>query len=106
MVWEIIPPLSINKGTAIQAIIQYHQLNGVLFIGDDTTDLSAMDALRNLVVHRTATNPLRALSVGIIHPQGTPADMLAHCDMTANGPEDVAELLMWIADQLNKEKIS
>ncbi len=106
MAWEIIPPLSINKGTAIRAIILYHKLNGVIFFGDDATDLSAMDALHNFVAHRSTTHLFRALSVGILHPRGTPADLITHCDVTANGPADVAELLMWIAEQLDKEKNS
>jgi trehalose 6-phosphate phosphatase len=104
--WEMIPPISINKGTAIRAIILYHKLKGVIFLGDDTTDLSAMDAIRSLVKHRSNNSPLQALSVGVIHPRGTPADLIEHCDVTANEPADVATLLMWIAEQLNKEKIS
>jgi trehalose 6-phosphate phosphatase len=96
-IWEIKPPLSLSKGTAVQALIEDHQLNGAIFLGDDVTDLSAMAYLRSL----RDNQHVKALSVGVIHAEGVPSGLRETCDITANGPHDVADLLLWIADKLN-----
>lgn len=95
-VWEIKPPLSLSKGTAVQALIEDHQLDGTLFLGDDVTDLAAMAYLRQL----RDEGRIQSLSVGVIHDQSDPAGLRASCDITAYGPADVAQLLLWIADQI------
>lgn len=95
-VWEVKPPLSLSKGTAVQALVEDHQLDGVLFLGDDTTDLAAMVYLRQLREEET----IQALSVGVFHDDSDPAGLRASCDLVAYGTADVAQLLMWVADQL------
>ena len=96
-IWEIKPPVALDKGTATRAIVQARQLDGVLFCGDDTTDLTAMAALRAL---RAAGALPLALVVGVVHRQGTPPGLLDQSDLTANGPDDVAGLLAWLAARL------
>ncbi len=93
-IWEIKPPLDIHKGSAVRAIVDEYQLDGVLFMGDDVTDFAGMDALRDLAASRS----LIALSVGVVHPT-TPAALLDHCDVTANGIDDTTELLRWLRNQ-------
>jgi trehalose 6-phosphate phosphatase len=95
-IWEIKPPLNLSKGTAVQALVEDHQLDGVVFLGDDVTDLSAMAYLRSLRVEERVTT----LSVGVIHHDSEPAGIRELCDITAFGPFDVAKLLLWIAGQL------
>lgn len=92
-IWEIIPPIHVNKGTAARAIVEDYQLDGVLFLGDDVTDYTAMDALRQLA--RDSQRGLQTLSVGVVHPTSLP-DLIEHCDVTANGVEEVAHLLRWL----------
>lgn len=99
-VWEIKPPLALNKGTALAAVIDQFGLDSVIFLGDDTTDLLAMAELRRLcAMEEGATVPLQGLSVGVIHGMGTPKELRDFCDITANGPDDVAQLLTWLAEQ-------
>ncbi|MBI5669456.1 MAG: trehalose-phosphatase [Chloroflexi bacterium] len=96
LVWEIKPPVTLHKGTAAQAIIQAYRLESVLYLGDDVTDFNAMRLLRQL-----ASDPrrhLRALSVGVVHPTSFP-ELYEVCDLTADGPDDVAHLLNWIRQQ-------
>jgi trehalose 6-phosphate phosphatase len=95
-IWEIKPPISLNKATAVEALINDNQLDGVVFLGDDVTDLSAMGYLRTL----RSEEKIQAVSVGVIYQDGEPAGMRQVCDMTATGPQDVAQLLTWIAQQL------
>lgn len=100
-VWEIKPPLALNKGTALAAIVAQQELDGVLFLGDDSTDLLAMAELRRLrTPHDDDPAPLRGLSVGVVHGLGSPKELGDFCDVVANGPDDVARLLDWLADQL------
>lgn len=99
-VWEIKPPLALNKGTALATVIDQFGLDSVIFLGDDTTDLLAMAELRRLrTVEAGDSAPLRGLSVGVIHGMGTPKELRDFCDITANGPDDVARLLTWLAEQ-------
>lgn len=99
-VWEIKPPLALNKGTALAAIVADAGLDGVLFLGDDTTDLLAMAELRRLRAPDDAGRaPIQGMSVGVVHGLGSPKELRDFCDVVANGPDDVARLLGWIADQ-------
>lgn len=99
-VWEIKPPLALNKGTALATAIGQFGLASVIFLGDDTTDLLAMAELRRLRnLSDGGATPLRGLSVGVIHGMGSPKELRDFCDITANGPDDVARLLTWLAEQ-------
>lgn len=99
-VWEIKPPLALHKGTALAAIVAEAGLDAVLFLGDDTTDLLAMAELRRLrTPDADGRVAVAGLSVGVIHGLGSPKELRDFCDMVANGPDDVARLLDWLADQ-------
>jgi trehalose 6-phosphate phosphatase len=93
-IWEIKPPITLNKGTAAQAIVDEYQLHSALFLGDDITDVHAMLHLRTMA--GDPANNLLALSVGVIHPT-TPAAVYESCDLTANGVNDTEVLLAWIS---------
>ncbi len=98
-IWEIKPPLALNKGTALAAIVAQRGLDGVLFLGDDTTDLLAMAELRRLRAAGTrAATAFRGLSVGVLHGDDTPTELDDLCDLVATDTGDVARLLDWLAD--------
>lgn len=94
-IWDIKPPLRVDKGTAVRAIADDYQLESVIFFGDDVTDYAAMRALRALAAD--PTRDLQTLSVGVVHPT-TPPDLFAVCDLTANGVADVTHCLRWILE--------
>ena len=99
MIWEIKPPVELTKGTAAEAIVTDFHLDNVLFLGDDWTDVSAMQRLRDLAdasLADASRGRLRALSIGVVHPTSPPA-IYEHCDLTANGVGDVENLLAWIS---------
>src|SRR3954463_6730305 len=48
MVFEVRPALEVNKGTAIHELAQDLGLCGIVFFGDDVTDVDAFRALREL----------------------------------------------------------
>lgn len=98
MVWDIKPPLALDKGTAVRAVVTEQHLDGVLFLGDDRTDLAAMAELRRL----RESGALRgALSVGVVYPVGNPPELREECDLTADGVDDVARLLGWLVEAID-----
>ena len=100
-IWEIKPPLALNKGTALAAIVAERGLDGVLFLGDDTTDLLAMAELRRLRAPRDdGAAPLRGLAVGVLHGDDTPPELDQLCDLVATDTADVARLFDRLADTL------
>lgn len=96
-VWEIKPPITLNKGTAVAEIIAKYALDGAMMLGDDFTDMTAMTRLRQL--SQESNGRLSALSVGVVHPTTAP-ELYDHCDLTAHGIEDVARLLTWIGETI------
>ena len=48
MVLEVLPPLDVNKGTAVRALLARAGLGRAMFAGDDTTDLDAFSAVDEL----------------------------------------------------------
>lgn len=48
MVVNLLPPVDVNKGTAIRTIAKQRGLRGLVYIGDDVTDLDAFQALAEL----------------------------------------------------------
>ncbi len=92
-VLEIRPPLPIDKGTAVAALLRDSELSAAIFIGDDTTDLDAFRALRQL----RETGVLdHVVSVGVLSQEG-PAELEREADMTVEGTIGVARLLQRLA---------
>lgn len=94
-IFEIKPPIQINKGTAAEAIVGDHGLKSVLFLGDDITDTHAMRRLRAMA--DDGERGLRALSIGVIHTTAPPS-LLESCDLTADGIRDVEALFEWLTN--------
>jgi trehalose 6-phosphate phosphatase len=88
MVWEIRPPLAINKGTATRRLIQQHRLHSAIFIGDDRTDADAFRVLRELRDHGDCAT----LSVGVAAPE-TPPIVRELADVMVDGVAGVEAFL-------------
>jgi trehalose 6-phosphate phosphatase len=91
MVWEIRPPLTIDKGTAARWLIEQYGLRGVIFIGDDRTDADAFRVLREMRADAGCTT----LSVGVATTE-TPAIVRALADILVEGVSGVERLLAQI----------
>lgn len=85
---NVLPRVPINKGTSVEDLVGAYRLQGIVYIGDDVTDLTVFEALARL---RTAGG-CRTLSIGVESGEG-PAGLRARCDATLPSPEVVAELL-------------
>ncbi len=94
---EILAPLTVNKGTALRKYVQRFELQGVIFAGDDRTDLDAI-----LEVKQLRQEGLAALSIVVQHADTLPA-LLEHGDMIVNDVEGMAEQLHTIVVLLEQQ---
>ncbi len=87
-------PLDINKGQALLWFMLRFGLRGMLFAGDDYTDLDAVLEIERLRQHGMAT-----LAIAVQH-NDTPRELLAHADITVYGVAGMVELLHKIVASL------
>ncbi len=88
MVVEIRPPVDINKGTALTELVQEFGLRSVIFMGDDVTDVDAMQAVAEL---RRASQ-IDGMTIGVVGPE-TPAVVTEESDQVVSGIEGIADFL-------------
>jgi trehalose-phosphatase len=82
-VLEIRPPVDADKGTAVRALLERHDLKRALYAGDDTTDVDAFRALEGLDL---------AVRVAVASPEG-PRELREAADLVVDGPEELLSLL-------------
>jgi trehalose 6-phosphate phosphatase len=93
MVLEIRPPVEIDKGVAIAALLAEADVEVALYAGDDRTDLDAFRALDRL---RDAGELGCIVRVGVRSQEG-PAELLQESDVVAPDAESVPDLLEALA---------
>jgi trehalose 6-phosphate phosphatase len=98
MIFEVRPALAVNKGTAIRELAQDLGLRGIVFFGDDVTDVDAFRALRELREAGAAAT----LRVGVLGPDTSPA-VLAEIDISVSGVPACAATLIALAARLVEE---
>jgi trehalose 6-phosphate phosphatase len=95
MIVELRPALAVNKGTAIRDLVTDLGLRGVVFFGDDVTDVDGFLALRALREEGAAAT----LGIGVLGRE-TPPAVLAAVDATVQGVAACAATLLAIAARL------
>jgi trehalose 6-phosphate phosphatase len=93
---EVRVPLHINKGHALRRFVQRYKLQGVLFAGDDRTDIDAL-----LEIERLRLEGVKAAGVAVQHTD-TLAELLAHADIIVQEVEGMVELLRKIVEELEQ----
>lgn len=93
MIYELRPPLQLNKGTALADLLRTDDLQGAIFLGDDTTDVDGFLAMN--YAHATG---LHTLAIGVLSAE-TPVIVRETCDVTVQGVAGAAALLTWFAEQ-------
>lgn len=92
-VLELRPAAAVDKGTAIEGLLDAGDASLALYAGDDRTDLDAFAALDRLV----ASGRLRlALRVGVASAEG-PAEIPERADLTVTSPAGLVPLLIALA---------
>jgi trehalose 6-phosphate phosphatase len=88
-VLEIRPPVRIDKGAGIVALLRDTDLTAALYAGDDVTDIDAFRGLTELVeLGRLGT----AVRVGVRSDEG-PRELEQEADVMVDGTDGVRELL-------------
>lgn len=88
MVLEIRGKNGVNKGTAIEKVVKEHDLGLLFYLGDDTTDVDALKALRKL----SGAGAVNGIGVAVVQ-DGTPMQVLESADYSLNGVAEVVEFL-------------
>jgi trehalose 6-phosphate phosphatase len=93
-VLEIRPPVRIDKGAGVVALLRDRDLRAALYAGDDTTDLDAFRGLTELVDEgRLGT----AIRVGVRSDEG-PSALAQEADMMVDGTDGVRDMLQALLD--------
>ena len=94
MLIEVLPPVAVNKGTAIARTVERRALGSVLVLGDDTTDVDAFEAAREL----RADGAPETLTVAV--SDDAPEPLLAAADYRLRNPAAVEALLTWLVGEV------
>ncbi len=94
MLIEVLPPVAVHKGTAIARTVERRHLASVLVLGDDTTDVDAFEAVRDL----RAAGAVEALAVAV--SDDAPEALLAAADYRLADPAAVETLLTWLVGEV------
>ena len=99
MIFELRPPVSADKGTAFKRLVHDFFLDSVIYVGDDTTDIAALEMAREL----RERGDTFALGVAVTCKDCSP-EVAAAADFVVSGVEDVENLFAWILE--NRDKYS
>jgi trehalose 6-phosphate phosphatase len=92
-VLEIRPPVRIDKGAGLVALLRDAKLAAAVYVGDDVTDLDAFRGLTELQERGVVDYALR---VGVRSDE-TPSELEAQADLLVDGPLGVRTLLSALA---------
>jgi trehalose 6-phosphate phosphatase len=92
MVVELVPRGRPMKGEAVERIAGEHDLEAILYAGDDLADIEAFRALGRLAERGLTT--IRVAVRGL----ETPAELVDGADVVVEGPGGLVELLRGLAD--------
>src|SRR5574341_1492083 len=90
-VFELRPPMVIDKGAGLLQMIERHHLGAIIYIGDDANDVSAFRVVSDL--RREAK--LRGLMIGVESPE-MPNELRTASDLTVDGIAGVETVLAWL----------
>lgn len=91
MVWEIRPPVPVDKGAAVRRLREELQPEGIIYVGDDLPDAAAFQALAAMLEVVT-------LGVGVRSPEVSPETFSA-CDLILDGQAAVRGLLQALLER-------
>ena len=75
MVVNLLPPVRVDKGTAVERLVLLRKLLAVVYLGDDVTDLDAFRAVRSL----RESGRAQGAAVAVASAE-SPGDLLAEAD--------------------------
>jgi trehalose 6-phosphate phosphatase len=104
-VMEVRPPMILDKGRALERLINQHQLDAVIYLGNDLSDVDAFTMLHSL----RDLGQVAGAAVGVLN-EWTASDVSDHVDVLVKGVQGAEDLLDWVyrargqrLDQENRE---
>jgi trehalose 6-phosphate phosphatase len=88
-VLEVRPPVALDKGLGIAALLRGAPVTAAMYVGDDTTDLDAFRGLRRLV----QSGALQSAVCVAVSSDETPVELAQEADLTVDGTDGVRGLL-------------
>jgi len=88
-VLEVRPPVALDKGLGITALLRGAPVSAALYVGDDTTGLDAFRALRSLA----QSGELASAVCVAVSSDEAPPELAQEADLTVDGPGGVRGLL-------------
>lgn len=98
MIMELRPSTGISKGTALRDIIQHNGLRGVVFSGDDISDVEGFEILAGM----RAAGAVAALIIGVVGSD-TPVQVREASDVQVANPDEMSAVLTAIARHLSDQ---
>ena len=97
MVVEMQVSSEVNKGTAIQSVVEKHQIKTALVLGDDMTDVSGF----NMLEHLRETTGLAGCNVAVMgRRRAAPPELISAADYQLDDTEAVEIFLAWMAAEV------
>lgn len=96
MVVELRPKAIVSKGTALETLVREHNLRGVVFLGDDVTDVDGFRAMAAMSQH----GELETVAIGVRSPEVHP-DVLEHSDIVMDNVAETVRFLTEVAAGLD-----
>lgn len=93
MIFEFRPNIPVHKGTALQTIIEAHQVRTAIYIGDNTTDADAFRTAHRL----REINVCHCVAIGV-HSSQTPDVIGEIADFMVEGISGVTALLQLLKE--------
>jgi trehalose 6-phosphate phosphatase len=98
MVINLLPPLSISKGSVVSWLAAEHRLERLVYLGDDETDAHAFRALHVL----RQSGEVRTLAIAVVDDE-TPPILRQLADAALPSVDAVSELLCEVSERLGRE---
>lgn len=93
MIFEVRPPIDINKGTAFRTLIEDYQLDTAFYLGDDVTDVDAL----NMARHLREAGICHGIAIGVESADDdTPKSVRQASDFLVDGVAGVESFLDWL----------
>jgi trehalose 6-phosphate phosphatase len=93
---ELRPRLGLNKGTSVRSLVNHFRLEGLIYAGDDLTDVEAFEAVRDL----RKGGRIDGLSIAVHHAESPPL-VEASADFVVDGVEGTQQLLRYVLKALS-----
>ncbi|MDQ6711992.1 MAG: trehalose-phosphatase [Candidatus Dormibacteraeota bacterium] len=90
MIWELRPPLAIDKGQVLDRLVAAIHPKAIVYLGDDVTDADAFRALKGMAGVET-------MAVGVRSDE-VPDAIFADCELLVDGVAGVMQLLRELRD--------